>query len=234
MNSSHAESSTQGSARETMLKNHSRRSQKMLANQGVPSITRLPSFRSALSSTDAPTPTPILSPTPGDSEPNTPGTNGKEVKFELIGAQYVYRESYHNEWVEWWETTDGCTAFTARYKGKRIFWDSNLRGSEVWSSFVQCARATMTAQAPEGWPGVQCLLCSVLLMHPAAGGTSSMRDHLNSKKCMELGKRPENHFNPIKKRFAKGTKVNHLIHILVKILTPLTSTDWLSTSGEGF
>lgn len=206
--STRAESSTQGAAREI----RSRRAQMTLTNRST-STPKLASFRSALESSglaDASE----SSPTPGG--PTTfplPSPNSREegsFPFERTGNQYIYHEKYHSEWEEWWESTAGYSQFLGRYKAKRIYWNSNLRGSSIWKGYVQCAQASKTSKTPEGWPGVQCLVCSLVIAHPASGGTSSMNDHIATRKCKQArSKLGQEAGSPtIAQLFAKGTKVS--------------------------
>jgi len=55
------------------------------------------------------------------------------VTFEIFGNFYLYTEEYHESWMEWWQGTRWYIAYTATYAGKKkIRWNSDLRGTEVW------------------------------------------------------------------------------------------------------
>jgi len=55
------------------------------------------------------------------------------VTFEIFGNFDLYTKEYHGSWMEWWQGTPGYIAYTAKYAGKkRILWNSDLRGTEVW------------------------------------------------------------------------------------------------------
>jgi len=83
--------------------------------------------------------------------------------------------------MEWWQGTPGYIAYTAKYAGKKkIAWNSDLRGTEVWKYFQQCADRFGSAI---GMPRVMCIMCRKLLAHPSGTGTSSMHDHNRSSTC---------------------------------------------------
>jgi len=80
--------------------------------------------------------------------------------------------------MEWWQGTPGYIAYTAQYAGKKkIRWNSDLRGTEVWKYFQQCADRLGSAI---GTPRVMCIMCRKVLAHPSGMGTSSMHDHNRS------------------------------------------------------
>jgi len=97
------------------------------------------------------------------------------VTFEIFGNFYFYTEEYRESWMEWWQGTPGYMAYTAKYAGKKkIRWNSDLRGSEVWKYFQQYADRLGSAI---GTPRVMCIMCRKVLAHPSGTGTSSMHDH---------------------------------------------------------
>ena len=108
------------------------------------------------------------------------------VSFEIFGNFYLYTEEYHESWMEWWQGTPGYLAYTAKYAGKKkIRWNSDLRGTEVWKYFQQCADRLGSAI---GTPRVMCIMCRKVLAHPSGTGTSSMHDHNRSSACLKSRK----------------------------------------------
>jgi len=108
------------------------------------------------------------------------------VTFEIFGNFYLYTEEYHESWMEWWQGTQGYIAYTAKYAGKKkIPWNSDLRGTEVWKYFQQCADRLRSAI---GTPRVMCIVCRKVLAHPSGTGTSSMHDHNRSSACLKSRK----------------------------------------------
>jgi len=88
--------------------------------------------------------------------------------------------------MEWWQGTPGCIAYTAKYAGdKKLWWNSDLRGTVVWKSFQQCADHLGSAI---GTPRVMCLMCRNVLADPSGTGTSSMHDHNRSCACLKSRK----------------------------------------------
>jgi len=108
------------------------------------------------------------------------------VTFEIFGNFYLYREEYHESWMEWWQGTPGYIAYSAKDAAKKkIRWNSNLRGTEVWKYFQQCANRLGSAI---GTPRVMCILCRKVLAHPSGMGTSSMHDHNRWSACLKSRK----------------------------------------------
>jgi len=88
--------------------------------------------------------------------------------------------------MEWWQGTPGYRAYTAKYAGKKkIGWNSDLRGTEVWKYFQQCADRLGSAI---GTPRVMCIICRKVRAHPSGTGTISMHDHNRSSACLKLRK----------------------------------------------
>jgi len=68
------------------------------------------------------------------------------VTFEIVGTCYLYTEEYHESLMEWWQGTTGYIDYTAKYAGKKkIQWNSELRSTEVWKYFQQCANCLCSA-----------------------------------------------------------------------------------------
>jgi len=108
------------------------------------------------------------------------------VTFEIFGHFNLYLEEYHESWMEWWQGTSGYKAYTVKYAGKkRIRWNSDLRGTEVWKYFQQCADRLGSAI---GTPRVTCIMCRKVLAHPSGTGTSSMHDHNRSSAWLKSRK----------------------------------------------
>jgi len=108
------------------------------------------------------------------------------VTFVIFGNFYRYTEEYHESWMEWWQGTPGYIAYTAKYCGKKkIRCNSDLRGTEVWKYFQQCADRLGSAI---GTPRVMCIMCSKVLAHPSGTGTGSMHDHNRSSACLKSRK----------------------------------------------
>jgi len=106
--------------------------------------------------------------------------------FEIFGNFYLYTEEYHKSWMEWWQGIPGYIAYTAKYAGKKkIRWNSDLRGTEVWKYFQQCADRLGSAI---GTPRVMCIMCRKVLAHPSGTGSSSMHDHNRSSACRQSRK----------------------------------------------
>jgi len=85
--------------------------------------------------------------------------------------------------MEWWQGTPGYIAYTAKYASKKkIQWTSDLRRTEVWKYFQQCADHLGSAI---GMPRVMCIMCRKVLAHPSGTGTSSMHDHNRSSACLK-------------------------------------------------
>jgi len=88
--------------------------------------------------------------------------------------------------MEWWQGTPGYIAYTAKYAGqKRIRWNSDLRGTEGWKYFQQCADRLGSAI---GMPRVMCIMCRKVLADPSGTGTSSMHDDNRSSACLKSRK----------------------------------------------
>ena len=88
--------------------------------------------------------------------------------------------------MEWWQATPGYIAYTAKYAGKKkIIWNSDLRGAEMWKYFQQCADRLGRGI---GTPRVMCIMCRKVLAHPSGTGTSSMHDHNRSSACQKSRK----------------------------------------------
>jgi len=68
---------------------------------------------------------------------------------------------------------------------RKIQWNLDLRGREVWKYFQQCAARLGSAI---GTPRVMCIMCRKVLAHPSGTGTSSMHDHNRSSACRKLRK----------------------------------------------
>jgi len=88
--------------------------------------------------------------------------------------------------MEWWQGTPGYIDYSAKYAGKKkIRWNSDLRGTEVWKYFQQCADHLGSAI---GTPQVMCIMCRKDLAHPSGMGTSAMHDHYRSSGCLKARK----------------------------------------------
>jgi len=108
------------------------------------------------------------------------------VTFEIFGNFYLYTEEYHESWMEWWQGTLGYIAYTAKYASKkRIRWNSDFLGPEVWKYFQQCSD---TLGRAIGTRRVMCIMCRNVLAHPSGTGTSSMHDHNRSSSCLKSRK----------------------------------------------
>jgi len=106
--------------------------------------------------------------------------------FEIFGNFFLYTEEYHESWMEWWQATPWYIAYTAKYAGKKkIIWNSDLRGAEMWKYFQQCADCLGRGI---GTPRVMCIMCRKVLAHPSGTGTSSMDDHNRSSACQKSRK----------------------------------------------
>ena len=68
---------------------------------------------------------------------------------------------------------------------KKISWNSDLRGTEVWKYFQQCADRLGSAI---GTPRVMCIMCRKVLAHASGAGTRSMHDHNRSSACVKSRK----------------------------------------------
>jgi hypothetical protein len=164
-------------------------------------------------SSNSTTPEHLSTPTPGyENSSCTPGpqefNNDSSTQFECSGNYYIYDEKYNDSWLSWWHKTPGYAAYQKRYAGKRnIRWNSNIRGSDAWKYFRQCARKS----GPDvGSPHIQCLLCYTVLAHPGGIGTKSMNDHTKSMNCNKARQKSSLQ-NPgtstIEELFQKGTRV---------------------------
>ena len=108
------------------------------------------------------------------------------VTFEIFGNLYLYTEDYHEIWMESWQGTPGYIANTAKYAGKKkIGWNSDHRGTEVWKYFQQCADCLRSVIST---PRVMCIMCRNVLAHPSGTGTSSMHDRNTSSACLKSRK----------------------------------------------
>jgi len=88
--------------------------------------------------------------------------------------------------MEWWQGTPGYIAYTAKYAGrKKIRWNSDLRGTEVWKCFPQSGDRLGSAI---GTPRVMCIMCRKVLAHPSGTGTSSMHNHNRFSDCLKSRK----------------------------------------------
>jgi len=77
-------------------------------------------------------------------------------------------------------------AYSAKYAGKKkIGWNSDLRGREVWIYFQPYADSLGSAIDT---PRVMCIMCRKVLAHPSGTGTSSMHDHNRSSACLKSRK----------------------------------------------
>jgi hypothetical protein len=82
------------------------------------------------------------------------------------------------QFVEWWLMTE----FGAKKElQKSVYWDSNLKKSDVWESFDQ------VANAKTGEPKVICKRCQNVIIHPGVkrAGPSPMKAHLSSTVCVQ-------------------------------------------------
>ena len=82
------------------------------------------------------------------------------------------------QFVEWWLITE----FGAKKElQKSVYWDSNLKKSDVWESFDQ------VANAKTGEPKVMCKRCQNVIVHPGVNraGPSPMKAHLTSAVCVK-------------------------------------------------
>ena len=113
-------------------------------------------------------------------------STGDTVTFEKFGNLNLYTEEYHQSWMEWWQGTPGYIAYTAKSGcKKKIRWNSDLRGTEVWKYFQQCAdRLGSTI----GTRRVMCIMYRKVLAHPSGTGTTLMHDHNRSSACLKLRK----------------------------------------------
>ena len=88
---------------------------------------------------------------------------------------------------------------------KSVYWNSNLKKSDVWESFDQ------VANIKTGKPKVMCKRCQNVIIHPGVNraGPSSMKAHLTSVVCVKL---------------QKTTKqgINHLLREMVSLSLDLT------------
>jgi len=108
------------------------------------------------------------------------------VTFEIFGNLYLYTEEYHESWMEWWQGTPGYRAYIAKYAGKKkIRWNLDPRGTEVWKYLQQCADRL---GSPIGTLRVMCIMCRKVLPHPSGTGTSSMHDHNRSSAYLKSRK----------------------------------------------
>ena len=108
------------------------------------------------------------------------------VTFEIFANCYLYTEEYHESWMELWQGTSGYIAYNAKYAGKKKRQrNSDLRGTEVWKYFQQCADRLGSAI---GTPRVMCIMSRKVLAHPSGTGTSSMHDHNRSSACLKSRK----------------------------------------------
>jgi len=108
------------------------------------------------------------------------------VTFEIFGNFYLYTEEYHESWMEWWQGTLGYIAHTAKYAAKKkLRWNSDLQGTEMWKYVQQCADRLGSAI---GTPRVMCIMCRKVLAHPSGTGTSLMHDHNRSTACLKSRK----------------------------------------------
>jgi hypothetical protein len=79
----------------------------------------------------------------------------------------------------------GYAKFMEKYKAKKIIWNSNQYGSYGWNGFIQCTQASRAAKAPEGLPGVKCLVCSLVLLYLVTGGIFTIKQHIATKECQQ-------------------------------------------------
>ena len=108
------------------------------------------------------------------------------LRFLIFGNLCLCTEEYHERWMEWWQGTPGYMPYTAKYGGKKkIRWNSDLPGTEVWKYCQQCADRLGSAM---GTPRVMCIMCRKVLAHPSGAGTSSMHDHNRSSACVNSRK----------------------------------------------
>ena len=107
--------------------------------------------------------------------------------FESTKTHYIYKEAQHDQWTTWWESTPGYREYCSKYAGKkRIHWNSNTRGAEIWRYYRQCVTKS---GGDFGRPNVECIICGSILVHPAAVGTTSMHDHHKSLGCKKARQR---------------------------------------------
>jgi len=92
-------------------------------------------------------------------------STGDTVTFDIFGSFELSTEEYHDSWMEWWQGTSGYIAYTAKYAAKKkIQENSDLRGTEGWKHFQQCAVRLGTAI---GTPRVRCIMSRKVLAHPS-------------------------------------------------------------------
>ena len=105
------------------------------------------------------------------------------VTFEILGNFHVYMEEYHESGMEWWEGTPWYIGHTAKSCcQKRIRWNSDLPGTDVWKYFQHCSDRVGSAI---GMPRVMCIMCRKDLAHPSGTGASLIHDNNKSTDCLK-------------------------------------------------
>jgi len=106
--------------------------------------------------------------------------------FEIFGNFYLCTEEYHASGIEGWHGTPRYIAYTAKYAGKKkIWWNMDLRCTEVWKYFQPCADRLGSAIS---MLRVMCIMCRKVLAHPGGTETSSVDDHYRSSACLKSRK----------------------------------------------
>jgi len=146
------------------------------------------------------------------------------VAFEIFENFDLDTEEYHESWMQWWQGTTGYIVYTAKYSSKKkTRWNSDLRGTEVWKYFQQCADRLGSAI---GTPRVMYIMCRKVLAHRSGTGTSSMHDHNRSSACLKS--RMMNRYNglagsplgiEVLTLLQKGTKTGNS-HRIIDLATP--------------
>jgi len=108
------------------------------------------------------------------------------VTFEILRNFYLYTEEYHKSWMQCWQGTAEYIAYSVKYAGKKkIRWNSDLRGTEVWKYFQQCADHLGSAI---GTPRVMCIMYRKVLAHPSGMGPSWIPYHNRSSTSLKSRK----------------------------------------------
>lgn len=148
--------------------------------------------------------------------------------FESTKTHYIYLERQHDLWTAWWEKTPGFKHYSEKYAGKRrVRWNSNARGAQIWKYYRQCATRFGKHL---GYPNIECILCSIILAHPSAAGTTSMHDHNKSMACKKVRQKLviRDGSTPTLEELWRmsGTKVSKFHTCLINAITDNEGLDW--------
>jgi hypothetical protein len=144
------------------------------------------------------------------------------VPFKTLGNpptvnRYLLR--HHTQFVQWW-LDQRWIAARVREDGpdllidyeRQLNWKGTARRSDIWKKYRQGAYIdTISKVEDRGKPVVVCRTCGAIIDHPnntrAPNGTSTMTQHVKSKKCRKAQGRDSQRQRTLDERPAVSTRL---------------------------